>query len=136
MLYNFVWRNSGKSRFPSKLKQQEQAILKATNSFRVQFCFKIAQLFCHFSAGLDIRTNFFAFFNFGEIQISSKNFFLPLTAVQLFFVALSDHLLPTLDCKELRKGQQQQQGRRRGRCCKTFFNLNIGIILISELCLY
>ena len=29
------WRNSGKSRFPPKLKQQEQAILKAINSFRV-----------------------------------------------------------------------------------------------------
>ena len=29
------WRNSGKCRFPPKLKQQEQAILKAINCFRV-----------------------------------------------------------------------------------------------------
>ena len=44
------WRKSGKSRFPVGPKQQDQAILKAINSFGVQFCFKIA-LFKIFSAG-------------------------------------------------------------------------------------
>ena len=56
-------RNSGKSRFPSKPKQQELAILKATNSFGVLLCLKIA-LFYHFSARLDMRTNFFNFLIF------------------------------------------------------------------------
>ena len=31
--HQLFWRNSGKSRFSPKLKQQEQAILKAINSF-------------------------------------------------------------------------------------------------------
>ena len=77
----FFWRNSGKSRFPPKLKQQEQAILKAINSFGVQICIKIA-LFNLFSAGLDIRTNFFPFLNFGEFQISSKKSFITSTTVR------------------------------------------------------
>ena len=33
----FFWRKSRKSRFPLKAKQQEYAILKAINSFRVLF---------------------------------------------------------------------------------------------------
>ena len=37
------------------------------------------QLFSHFSAGSDIRTNFFVFVNFGEIQISSKKSFITST---------------------------------------------------------
>ena len=46
------------------LKQQVYATLKALNSFRVKFCIKIAQLFSNFSAGSDIRTNFFNFLIF------------------------------------------------------------------------
>ena len=58
-----------------KVKKQEQASLKGRNSF----CLKIAQLFYHISAGFDIRTNFFPFVNFGEIQTSSKKSFIALT---------------------------------------------------------
>ena len=39
---------------------------------------KIA-LFTHFSASLDIITNFFPFLNFGEIEISSKKSFITST---------------------------------------------------------
>ena len=77
MLQNFFGMKSGKSRFPLKPEQQEQAILNATNSSRVLFCLKIAQ-FSHFYAGSD-RTNFIQFLNFGEIQISSKQSFLTST---------------------------------------------------------
>ena len=62
-----------------KVKKQEQAILKGRNSFRVLLCLNIAQLFYHISAGFDIRTNFFPFLNFGEIQTSSKKSFIALT---------------------------------------------------------
>ena len=71
-------RKSGKSRFPLKPKQQELALLKATKSFLVQFCLKIAQ-FSHFCAGSDIRTNFIQFLNFAEFQISSKKSFITST---------------------------------------------------------
>ena len=71
------WRNSGKSRYPPKLKQQKYAILKAISSYRVNLL-KNA-LFRHFSAGSDIRTHFFQFLYFGEIQISSKKSFIALT---------------------------------------------------------
>ena len=72
------WRNSGKSRFPPKLKQQEQAISKSINSFREMICLKLA-LYSHFSPGSDIRTNFITFLNFGEIQISYKKCFITST---------------------------------------------------------
>ena len=67
------WRNSGKSRFPPKLKQQEQAILKAINSFRVYICLKLA-LFSHFSAGSDIRTNFIPILILGKSRFPPKKY--------------------------------------------------------------
>ena len=74
MLKDNFLRKSEQSRFLLKPKQQEQTILKAINSFIVQFCRKIA-LFSYFNAGLDIWTNFFQFPYFEEIQISSKKFY-------------------------------------------------------------
>ena len=58
-----LWRNSRKSRFP-----------QSRNSKNMPFrSLKIAALFFHFCAGLDIRKIFYPFLNFGEIlQISSK----------------------------------------------------------------
>ena len=61
----------GNSRFPLKPKQQEYAILKVLNSFRVDFCFKIA-LFSHFCAGSHIRTKFIQFLSFGESRFPPK----------------------------------------------------------------
>ena len=64
--------------FPLKPKLQDYAILKAINSVKVLFCF-IILLFSHLSAGSAIRTNFFNFLIFGEIQISSKKGFITST---------------------------------------------------------
>ena len=64
----------GNSRFPLKPKQQEYAILKVLNSFRVDFCFKIA-LFSHFCAGSHIRTKFIQFLSFGESRFPPKKFY-------------------------------------------------------------
>ena len=65
------WRNSIKSRLPTMLKQQKQTILKVINSFRVQFCLKIA-LFSQFSAGPDTRTNYSNFFILGKSRFPPK----------------------------------------------------------------
>ena len=53
----FWGRKSSKSRDPSKLKQQEQAILKASKIVKVYFCLKMA-LFLHFNERSDRITNF------------------------------------------------------------------------------
>ena len=67
-------RKSGKSGFPPKLKQQEYAILKVINSFKVYFCIKLA-LFSHFSAVSDIRTNFFKYLIFGKSRFPPKKIY-------------------------------------------------------------
>ena len=46
------------------------------NSFWVQSCLKLAASCSHWCLGSDIRTNFFQFHNFGEIQISWKKRFI------------------------------------------------------------
>ena len=66
--------NSGKSRFPPQLKQQEQAILNSINSFRVQFCLKIA-LFSQFTAVSDIKPNFFISQFWGNLDFLKKKFY-------------------------------------------------------------
>ena len=42
----------------------------------------MAALFSHFSAGSDIRTNFFQFLNFGQTYISSKKSFITSTTAE------------------------------------------------------
>ena len=63
-----------KSRFPVQPKQQEYSILKATNSFTVKLCLKIA-LCWHFCAGSDIRTNFIQFLILGKSRFPPKNLY-------------------------------------------------------------
>ena len=66
----YFWFKSGKSRFNIKLKQQEQALLKAKTVLENSYAYKsiVFTIQCRLTHG----TNIFQSLNFGEIQISSK----------------------------------------------------------------
>ena len=71
---NLFQRKSRESIFPPKLKQQKQAILKATNSFRVYFCLK---QHC-FTILVQVQTTeqtFFYFLILGKSRFPPKKFY-------------------------------------------------------------
>ena len=71
MLQNFLWRKSGKSRFPLKPKQQEMAILREINSSKALFYLKIA-LFCIFEQVQTLEQTLFNILILGKSRFPPK----------------------------------------------------------------